>query len=259
MAKLKVKIIVTLVFVSLPVAGLVLARVSTNKLAPTFQQKDAKQEEPTPIQAVTLTDKQKKHSKLYSGRYKSGAEGTLRERIIAGSQNLEIEITGDSPDTSNNSYQLLKDLARNSDAVVIGKVKNKSSQFTEDGEFIFTDYEITVEEVLKNNNAAPIQNNSDITITRIGGTVQIKGRTARAVDKSFKPLEVGGEHLLFLSFITTTGAYQTNSGQGSFLLRNNQLTNLTKDPLPNGLDNGKDISSFIAEVRSAIAAASEQK
>lgn len=259
MVRLKAQLLITLMLISLTVVGLVAARVSRRNLAPSFQQKDAKQEEPTLIQDVVMTDKQKKHSKLYVGRYKGGAEGKLRDRIIGGSQDLEIEIIGDSPDTLNNSYEFLKGLARSSDAIVIGKVKNKSSQFTDDGEFIFTDYELTIEEVLKNNSAAPIQNNSDIVVTRIGGTVQINGRIARAVDRSFKSLELGGTHLLFLRFIPRTGAYQTYSSQGSFLLNNNQLAKLTTDLLPNELENEKDAKSFIAKVRSAIVATSDQK
>jgi hypothetical protein len=252
----KIWLITILILANLLIAGLAVTRVTSQRTNPlsgqTIQQI---RDEATPVQEGVITEKQKKHGELFSARFHSGKEGKLRDRVLAGSQDLEIEIIGDSPENFDDSHKFLKDLACSADAVMIGKVKNKSSQFTNDGEFIFTDYEMIVEETYKNNSQAPVQSNSNVVVTRIGGAVQVNGRVARAVDRSFKPLEVGRRYLLFLRFIPSTGAYQTYSGQGTFLLRDNEIVNLTKDSLPQELKNGKEVVSFIAEVRLAIAEA----
>lgn len=51
---------------------------------------------------------------------------------------------------------------------VVGEVKSKSSQLTEDQDFIFTDYEIQVEEVIKNNTSDSIAPNTEITVSNPG-------------------------------------------------------------------------------------------
>ena len=45
----------------------------------------------------------------------------------------------------------ITNLSCDADAIVVGEVTSKSSQLTEDQDFIFTDYELKVEEVIKNN------------------------------------------------------------------------------------------------------------
>ena len=134
-------------------------------------------------------------------------------------------------------------------------VKSKSSQLTENGEFVFTDYEVMVEDVLKDNPAAPIQPNANITITRPGGTVQLNGHNITALDEAFKPLNVEGHYLLFLRFIPATGAYKAVSSAGTYELKENKIIKLTEEPLPLGLETGHDAGAFITGVRRALTGA----
>jgi hypothetical protein len=252
----KVRLITNLILAGLLVAGLALTQMTSQQTNHLSQQSIHQiRDEATPVQEGVVTERQKKHGEIFSARFQSGKEGKLRDRMLAGAKDLEIEIIGDSPENYGDRHEFLKNLACSADAVLIGKVNNKSSQFTNDGEFIFTDYEIIAEDIYKNNTQAPIQSNSNIVVTRIGGAVQINGHVARATDKSFKLLEVGSRYLLFLRFIPSTGAYQTYSSQGTFLLRDDQIVNLTDESLPQELKNGKEIKSFIADVRSTIAEA----
>jgi len=256
----KVGLITVLILANLLIASLAVKRATSQRTNPLSQQTIQQiRDEATPVQEGVVTERQKKHGELFSARFHSGKEGKLRDRVLAGDKDLEIEVTGDSPETFDDSHKFLKNLACSADAVMIVKVKNKSSQFTNDGEFIFTDYEVTVEDTYKNNSQATAQSNSEIVVTRIGGAVQVNGRIARAIDKSFKPLEVGKRYLLFLRFIPSTGAYQTYSGPGAFLLHADRIVNLTNDSLPQELKNGKEIVSFLAEVRSAIAEACKKE
>jgi len=90
-------------------------------------------------------------------------------------------------------------------------------QQTEQENFVFTDYEITVEEAIKNNTVAPIQVKSAITVTRDGGVIKLNNRVFRAKRDDFDPPLVGQRYLLFLRFIPATGAYLAY-GNGTFQL-----------------------------------------
>jgi hypothetical protein len=77
-------------------------------------------------------------------------------------------------------------------------VKNKSSQLTEDVDFVFTDYELTIEEVLKDNEYAHWLPNIGFTLTQPGGKVRLDGYVIEAEDALFRPLVIGERYALFL-------------------------------------------------------------
>lgn len=152
----------------------------------------------------------------------------------------------------------LNNLASKADAVVIGTVTNKSSQLTENGAFVFTDYDLTIEEVLKENGTDSIQSHSSIVMTRPGGRILLEGRIVTARDRAFKPLAIGGRYLLFLKYLPTTGAYYAVNNKGSFELADNKSVKpLTEAPDAPRVD--KDAASFINDVRIAIAASKSAK
>jgi hypothetical protein len=118
-------------------------------------QKDSdsnKQEEATPIQEEVMSEKQKKHSKIFKG-YDLAAKGKkLRDRVAEEGDVNIYWLVGDKrlPEFFNlNNY--LQEFARKADAIVVGVVRSKSSQLIEQGSYIFTDYELTIEDVFKNN------------------------------------------------------------------------------------------------------------
>jgi hypothetical protein len=214
----------------------------------------AQQEDPSPVQEGVQTEKQQIHGKLFSQNYTYRRNQKLRS--LKGTGDLQVTIgVGDKPTSSTappfNLDEFLRTMVCDSDAVVIGEVKNRASQLTEYGEFAFTDYEVTIEEILKNNTAAPIMSQGNITVTRPGGAIQLNGKIIRAVDLSYKPFEIGGRFLLFLKFIPASGAYQTFSSQGSFKLVGNEMVKQTKEFLPQELESQRDASSFINKVRHA--------
>ncbi len=93
------------------------------------------------------------------------------------------------------------------DAIVIGVVKDQSSALTEREAFIFTEYTIAVDKVLKTNPAAPISSGDSIIFTRPGGTLVLDGRKAVLSDEDYPLLHLARRYLLFLRFIPQTGAY----------------------------------------------------
>jgi hypothetical protein len=212
-------------------------------------------EEATPIQEGVMTAKQKRHSKIFQ-KYEDVTGGKkIRDLIIQkGATSVEREVGDVIVPSSFNSQKYLQNLSCKADAVVVGTVTSKSSQITDDKTFLFTDYELAVEDILKNNAAAPIPTNSTITITRTGGSVNLNGHIGLAVDDSQKPLLANGRYLLFLKFIPETGAYRAfnNWGDDSFAFRNDKVAQVSESPLPFGPQRKVDAASFMTEVRTAL-------
>jgi hypothetical protein len=214
--------------------------------------------EPTRIQVGVMTEKQRVHSRLFE-RYSAGRkldvpppERRLGRNTVETAEEtvyLEPGITVSSPDVPIPTFiDFLKELSCNADAIVIGSARGRTSQLTENKEFLFSDYVVTSEEVFKNNSAAYIAPSSDIAVTRPGGRVQIKGRTISAVDGSFKPLDMGERYLLFLKYLPETGAYKSIR-KGSFLIHDDDLIALTEEGIPGGPG---DSRAFTSEARSVL-------
>lgn len=216
-------------------------------------QQEKEKSEPTVIQEGVMTAKQKKHSKIFKG-YKD------REKIKnLITQKGDVEIRQEVGDVrlpaSFNLGVFLRESFCDADAVIIGNVKSKSSQINEDGTFTFTDYEFNTEEVLKNNTAAPINFNGNITITRTGGAVKLNGHLARAIDFRQVPLIENEHYLLFLRFIPDTGAYSglgNSRDDDSFQIIGNRLIQqVSANPLPLGARRKVEVNEFMTEVRGA--------
>lgn len=170
---------------------------------------------PTPIEEGKLTARQKEHSKLYT-RYSKGS------KKLPGSTGWLMgggEIYLPSPFNLRNH---LTSMACEADAVVIGTLKNEASQLTEDEAFIFTDYDLTLEEVIKNNPSSPLTVGNDIAITRAGGAILLNGEIINVRIEAFRIFRVNERYLLFLKYVPSTGAYQAFA-PGSFWLNNGKV------------------------------------
>lgn len=212
------------------------------------------QESTTNVQDDVMNSRQKEHSKLYK-EYNSDR----KIRDLARKEKGDIEVyrlsplgadlwAGPVPTTS----EILKRATCNAAAVVLGVVKSKSSQLTEDESFVFTDYEIMVAQVLKDNEAASIMPNKGIVITRPGGTIFLNGKKVRAIDESFRPLKVGQQYVLFLQFLPGTKTYKSIQSSESFEVQGNKVKSLKKESLDRvAVDH--DATSLINEVRLAAA------
>lgn len=212
---------------------------------------------PTPIQEGVITEKQREHGKLYP-------QSPRGKKLSDYPNGIEIVIGLPLPEKSTSdrmasSFEFLERMACDADAVVLGVIENKSSQLTEKGDFIFTDYGLRVEEVLKNNPAASIQSSDTITVTQPGGAVSLNGQIYRVKDKSFRNLQPGKTYLLFLDFIPSTKAYQSINSEGGFLISENVVFRLTDAPSPYTLENEKDGAAFINQVRAASANCSKKE
>lgn len=204
----------------------------------------------TPTQLGVMTERQRAHSKLYT-RYQQDPSKNISQLIahpIGRVIGLEYGVgLGPKllPDTPENYFEKL---AKTSDAIIRGKAKSKVSQITEDDTFIFTDYDVVVLEVLKNNSTSPLAAGATITVTRPGGKIVVNDVIVYTKDHEFLSLPIDGKDLiLFLKFIPETGAYQTELANGSFAVEGEALEPLTGAGFPPGVL--QDGSSFLQTIR----------
>ncbi len=203
-------------------------------------------------QAADPAFRQKEHAKLY--HYKTGKK--IRELAATGSGDITIEagiypgLWGVSGPRPWYPHPFLVDQAFWADAVLVGVVKTCSSALTEDEDFLFSDCETTVEQVLKDNAVAPLKVAGEIVVTRAGGTLVVNGRTVRARDVAFNPFHPGGRYILFLKYIPATGAYWARNDRGFELLEKGV------DALAFAgwvdMKTRQDPAAFVAEVQAAV-------
>lgn len=210
----------------------------------------------TPVQLGVLSEKERIHSKLYI-HYQNMRGGSTISGLVAEAKSYNSRIAKTTalvgltealtePETPDKFFG---ELAQASDAVILGKVTKKVSQITENDAFVFTDYDVAVTEVLKNNATTPIDAGATITVTRPGGIVLLDGMIVEAEDMAFQPLSINDHDvILFLRFVPETGAYKATRHNGSFELDGSILRPLTKYEFPPGVLRDKD--SFLKTARS---------
>lgn len=202
------------------------------------------------VQAQEVTAKQKEHGKLYKGY---GGGTNLRELATKRAGDITIVETPPIQFDFDGRPPFLTAITCDADAVVIGVIKDRSqSQLTEDESFIFTDYGMVIEEIIKDNSAAPLQLSSVITVSRPGGEIKLNGKSVHAIDESFKPFEVNQQYALFLRFVPSTGGYRAFSN-GSFQLHRGKVIKLGEGTLWGPVE--KERLVFVTAIRNAMASA----
>ncbi|HEV8368663.1 MAG TPA: hypothetical protein VGQ39_11990 [Pyrinomonadaceae bacterium] len=210
-----------------------------------------RQEEPTEVTEGNLTENQKKHSRLFEipGQVKLKDRAPEESSTDVG-EDIPLRIARYA-----NADEYLNALVCASDAIVQGTIKSKSSQLTELGTNIFTDYELIIENVLKGSDLpTPIQLNSNITVTREGGTVKLNGRILRVAHTSQPALKVNKDYILFLKRVPATGAYTPMgiSGESSFQIEGDKLTQVSEEPMPMGASGTAETPAFLNQIRTAV-------
>ncbi len=239
------------IFVLLAIA----AAVAAADLTSARGQQPAKPVHEQAQSVLEKTWKQKEHGKLFE--YRTGKK--LRKLAADPStpdSELTVEIVkypgifglppGDQPSYP---HPYLVDLASRANAIATGEISQCEAALTENEEFVFTDCDFTVREVLKGNQHAPFGANSTLTVTRQGGILKLHGRTIRAKDRLFEPFADGSQYLLFLRYVPSTGAYIAFN-TGSYRLEGNTIHAMTRSHWID-MKNRRDASAFVEEVRAA--------
>lgn len=140
----------------------------------------------------------------------------------------ERDVDADVPEMENTAeYNDLRVLARDAEAIVIGRVIDEESTF--DGEdHIVTSYRLEVQSVLKHTklngplgvgDEAPAPLVTPLKLARPGGVVQVGGRRAALKLKGSEPLKPGRDFVFFLWWSPAYKAYTLAGGvSGAFLI-----------------------------------------
>lgn len=230
-------------------------------ITPSTQGQKKYDDEPTVVRSGQATEKERAYSKEFKELYPDRDGRKLTEAVqLSKSKGNTREVgvmigipqtvtVGDTPFPT--KAEFLRDLSCGADAVVLGSVKSKSAHMTEDETFVFTEYELSIKDVLKNNSTSQIDINTSIQATRPGGLISLDGQVIRAEDMSYEPLQSGKEYLLFLRFVPAAKGYIVSSPDGDFLLEQRSTRTLSKTALPDGLA-GINSQSLLDEIRKSL-------
>ncbi len=217
------------------------------------QQKNSDLFDATPVKSRELTEKQRANSKHFNF-YRYMRSDDLTSLINVGKRQgskivqtkVEVGLGPVQRPVSPEVY--FEELARASDAVILGQVTQKKSQFTENDGFLFTNYDVAVKEVLKNNLLKPLTSGATIDVIRPGGKVLIDDIIVIAEDRNSLSLPSNGHDIvLFLKFLAETGSYIALKYNEAYELDGSSVWPLTGASLPPGVIQDRD--SFIGIIR----------
>lgn len=218
------------------------ARVSVARFQGDTSKAEARQAEladASQIRVGEMTPKLQFHSRRFPDYARICARQTLLSAMnkSPGEDIRRTHTIGLHSDEEPQSAQdVLRELLSQSDTVLRGRVVGKQSQLTEDLCWVFTDYEIRIDEVLKNNLAAPVDAGGIVTVTKPGGSVIIDSTLVVTLDEAVLPLPRGkSEVLLFLKYIPETESYESVPGFASFELNAGTMKPLCARPAPKSL------------------------
>ncbi len=214
-------------------------------------------EEATIVQKGKVTNEEREYSKEYKKIYGNGDGKKLTEIREPGGIGIFIG-PGSAPrsksETVITANQFLERLSCQSDAVVVGMVKNKMSHLSDDETFVYTRYDFAVKRIIKDNSDSLIENSRTIAVTRPGGFIKIDEQVIKFDDASYKPLESNKDYLLFLKFVPTVNGYVVATPEGDFVLERNTFKRLSTGGLLNDLKNDTDSEILLSMVQNAITA-----
>jgi hypothetical protein len=238
------------------VSGVAGVQKDSNK---TYQEEDKLYQkeigDATPILLQVMTEKQRFHSKLHNGASSYVDNKTISEMIAEyrGKKTVLGRFVNGRrfiPENPETAKEFFTRLAEESDVVLRGKAIKKISQITDDEAFLFTDYDVTVTEVLKNSTSTSISPETSITVTCLGGKIVVDHVILVAGGNGFPTLPIDSyEVLLFLKLIPETGSYELTHYNGSFEL-DGTLVRPLAGQLP--VEFNKDQHSFLKVVRAAV-------
>jgi hypothetical protein len=146
---------------------------------------------------------------VHGNLFRAGTPGQIQQQLAATKGDVVLRPFGMSSEIGIElplDAKLLTLTCQN-DVAVVAKAGASFSNPTADQGFVYTDWQFTVEQVLKDNPKAPIAGSASIVVTRPGGTLEIRGRKVYARLSNFRDFVQGEELLLYLHYVPETGAY----------------------------------------------------
>jgi hypothetical protein len=207
--------IVTFCFIGIISTFLITTTQSQTKVV-----QKADEDLPTSITLGVKTEKQKKHSKLYE------EQALLLQPSLINKEDVTIYVTvfpGPilTEDNLKNKYDILQKVSCKTDVIVRGKIKDKGSQLTENQSFVFTDYDIEIEDVIKNSSPMDLVKTKGLTLTAKGGSIKLDNRVFKVIVERSVPLRVGKDYIFFLKYLPDSQSFSLTTEQSMFEVTSN--------------------------------------
>jgi hypothetical protein len=180
-------------------------------------------DEPTQVTRGVMTDKQRRHSKEFEGREIQGLDS---ENDLDFGVDIDPEprpLPGKPKINNADDYLRALACAETADAIVVGTIISRASQLTENGRFVFTDYDVKIQDVLKRALLSASQNIEQITITVPGGAVKLDGHVLVVRIRREQPFRIGDQYILFLRRLKGADSFMPASDRGVFAIEENKV------------------------------------
>ena len=166
----------------------------------------------------------------------------------------ERDVERVSHSESEAEYDDMRQLARDAEAIVVGRVSAAETAFSGD-DSIVTTYTVEVERIIKDtqlnaplkaDQPQPAPLSTPLKLVRAGGEVRVNGHRASHRFEG-EALAAGNEYVLFLWWSPSGNAYYLAGGSsGSVLVRNGRVEPLGKHVKLKFA--GRDLEAFLSEV-----------
>lgn len=170
--------------------------------------KTGQRNEPTPVAVGQMTPREKVHSKLLNEM------GTGQDLDEATKQGRDVHMVTEgtpvvSPDPVTVDKLVAEDVCK-ADAVVIGTVKNRKSQLTDNKRWVFSELQVEVLQSLKDNSQDPINSSELISVVTSGGSIRLNNQLVEAYGPE-GPLSFSQSYLFFLKYIPQTESHRLST------------------------------------------------
>lgn len=156
----------------------------------------------------------------------------------------------------NNDYSpaSLDTIASEADTIVVASVDFGKAVLSQDERQIFTDYQVTIQQVLKRARRPGLAEGDTILIRRWGGVMSLEGHHVVAEENDFPPFNASDTYVLFLQSVPNEPFYYFAYGpQGAFHIVHDGVSQVsTKFGNWNRERGSMTRSAFVAEVRRLI-------
>lgn len=203
-----------------------------------------------------LTKADKEAEKAAARRVQNGLGGgrkTIPQEVLETRadlfKRLEVGLLVLTPNTPFNADDYLAERACAADAILIGVVNERRGHLTDDETFVFSNHQLSIERIIKNDTKIVLTPKTTIDVSRAGGEIFVQGHHVKAISQAAQPLEIGNRYLLFLTFLPEKNTFVANNL--AFLIEGNGVTKLTDDAQAAQIGTGKGVDVFVNQVQEA--------
>jgi len=97
--------------------------------------------------------------------------------------------------------------------VFLGEVLSVEVFPTENGAFLFSDYQVRPTQVIRATKGSKFVKGANVSVSRPGGQITVDGRQFSATHNVYPPLRIGATYLFFTEYLPKSRSYPTRSSE----------------------------------------------